>query len=126
MLMEIGRLRVRDCGNLTSLKLKRQRHWPAAFRSHRLSTTAAINMAQNDTPPFDRSLSLKFTQTPNPQWTYGQQLDATPEGKAWLEGEKAGWKVVDTEKEDPMCVHVPSVSGCGLSVQTRPAGSCMR
>lgn len=83
-------------------------------------------MAQNDTPPFDRSLSLKFTQTPNPQWTYGQQLDATPEGKAWLEGEKDGWKVVDTEKEDPTCVHVPSESGCGLSAQTRSAGSCMR
>ncbi|KAF9809018.1 hypothetical protein IEO21_07643 [Rhodonia placenta] len=68
-------------------------------------------MAQNDTPPFDRSRGFKFTQTPNPQWTYGQQLDATPEGRAWLEGKKDGWKVVDTEKEDPMKLYALMTSG---------------
>jgi len=45
---------------------------------------------------------LNYTQSPNPTFELGQKLDATPEGKAWMEGEKkAGWKVVDTGKIEP-------------------------
>jgi hypothetical protein len=50
-------------------------------------------------PAFDSSKSFEYTQPPNPGWKYGQPVGTTPEGKAWVEGEKAGWKVVDASKE---------------------------
>lgn len=55
-------------------------------------------------PPFDSSFVPGYTQSPNPQWTYGQNIQDTPEGRAWMAGEKEGWKVVDTSTEPPMCV----------------------
>ncbi|KAG6865553.1 hypothetical protein C0991_001557 [Blastosporella zonata] len=35
------------------------------------------------------SSGFKITDAPNPSWTYGERVDATPEGREWLEGEKA-------------------------------------
>lgn len=57
-----------------------------------------------DLPPFEHAAQMKFTQVPNPEWTFGQGIDATPEGRAWMEGEKEGWKVVDASREDPTYV----------------------
>ncbi|KAG6850310.1 hypothetical protein H0H93_015252 [Arthromyces matolae] len=45
---------------------------------------------------------FKITDAPNPSWTYGQKVGATPQGREWLEGEKDGWKTVDTSSEDPI------------------------
>ncbi|KAF8906802.1 hypothetical protein CPB84DRAFT_1813712 [Gymnopilus junonius] len=44
---------------------------------------------------------FKYTASPNPGWTYGQGIEATPEGRAWAEGESAGWTVIETAKEEP-------------------------
>ncbi|KAG6896301.1 hypothetical protein C0992_009254 [Termitomyces sp. T32_za158] len=44
---------------------------------------------------------FKITDAPNPSWTYGEKVGATPQGREWLEGEKAGWKTVDPTTEDP-------------------------
>ncbi|TFY59011.1 hypothetical protein EVJ58_g6048 [Rhodofomes roseus] len=55
-----------------------------------------------DIPPFNSSFEYRSTLSPNPQWTYGQKMADTPVGKAWLEGEKDGWKVVDTATEDKL------------------------
>ncbi|KAG5352360.1 hypothetical protein C0989_002681 [Termitomyces sp. Mn162] len=45
---------------------------------------------------------FKITDAPNPTWTYGEKVGATPQGREWLDGEEAGWKTVDTSKvEDP-------------------------
>ncbi|KAI0937877.1 hypothetical protein AcW1_003919 [Taiwanofungus camphoratus] len=62
-------------------------------------------------PEFDASLDFKFSQPPNPSWTYGQGVDATPDGKQWLDGENAGWKVVDAATEDPAQLYALLVSG---------------
>ncbi|KAG1850515.1 hypothetical protein C8R48DRAFT_727409, partial [Suillus tomentosus] len=51
-------------------------------------------------PPFDTTSYSTTTQSPNPSWTYGQKVDATPAGKDWLAGESAGWKVYDTAEMD--------------------------
>ncbi|KAG2142315.1 uncharacterized protein EDB93DRAFT_1338483 [Suillus bovinus] len=51
-------------------------------------------------PPFNTTSSSTYTQSPNPSWTYGQRVDATPAGKDWLAGESAGWKVYDTAETD--------------------------
>ena len=51
-------------------------------------------------PPFDSSAQSIYTQPPNPTWTYGQRVDATPEGKAWVSGESEGWKVYNTAETD--------------------------
>ena len=47
-------------------------------------------------PHFDHSNQTKFTETPNPTWSYCQRVDSTPAGRAWLEGEAQGWKVINT------------------------------
>lgn len=51
-------------------------------------------------PPFDTTSYSTTTQSPNPSWTYGQRVDATPAGKDWLAGESAGWKVYSTTEMD--------------------------
>lgn len=53
-------------------------------------------------PPFPADRKILYGDSPNTAWTYATKVDATPEGKAWVEGEKAGWTVVDTAEEDPM------------------------
>ncbi|KDR69456.1 hypothetical protein GALMADRAFT_921283 [Galerina marginata CBS 339.88] len=52
-------------------------------------------------PKFVPTQGFKYTAAPNPGWTYGQGVDATPDGRAWMEGEKEGWTVVDGSTEDP-------------------------
>ncbi|PCH35525.1 hypothetical protein WOLCODRAFT_80804 [Wolfiporia cocos MD-104 SS10] len=68
-------------------------------------------MSSTKLAPFDHSSEFKFTEVPNPTWSYGQRLDATAEGRQWLEGEKEGWKVVETSKEDPNKLYRLMVSG---------------
>ncbi|KAG1796509.1 hypothetical protein EV424DRAFT_1475223 [Suillus variegatus] len=51
-------------------------------------------------PPFDNTSYSTTTQSPNPSWTYGQRVGATPAGKDWLAGESAGWKVYSTTEMD--------------------------
>lgn len=59
-------------------------------------------MSSTDIPPFEYSAStFRHTQSPNPTWTYGQKVEATDLGKEWIAGEKEGWKVIDTAKENP-------------------------
>ncbi|KAH7888233.1 hypothetical protein F5I97DRAFT_1926654 [Phlebopus sp. FC_14] len=62
-------------------------------------------------PPFDHSAEIKFTGPPNASWSYGQKLDSTPGGQAWLEGEKQGWTVLDTKEQDPMKLYSLMISG---------------
>ena len=57
-------------------------------------------MADATLPVFSRETLAKYTESPNPTFSYGQKVDATEDGKKWLEGEKAGWTVVDPSKED--------------------------
>lgn len=52
-------------------------------------------------PPFEREAKPKYTESPNPGFTYGQKVGETPEAKAWVEGAKDGWKTVDAATEDP-------------------------
>ncbi|KAI0028490.1 hypothetical protein K488DRAFT_89688 [Vararia minispora EC-137] len=52
-----------------------------------------------------------FTAPPSPGWTFGEKVDETGEGRAWLEGDKAGWKFVEPEKEAPVNMYKLLVSG---------------
>ncbi|KAI0333209.1 hypothetical protein GY45DRAFT_1245176 [Cubamyces sp. BRFM 1775] len=52
-------------------------------------------------PAFDRETKPKYTESPNPGFSYGRKVEDTPEGKKWLEGEKEGWKTIETASEDP-------------------------
>ena len=52
-------------------------------------------------PPFATNVRCKYTAPRNPGFVYGQKVDATEDGKQWIEGEKQGWKVVDAAKEAP-------------------------
>ncbi|KAF9219031.1 hypothetical protein BS17DRAFT_798359 [Gyrodon lividus] len=62
-------------------------------------------------PPFDTSFRPKFTQPPNPEWVLGQGVESTPAGNEWMQGEKKGWKVVETATEDPMRLYQLMISG---------------
>ncbi|KAF8970414.1 hypothetical protein BDZ97DRAFT_1791252 [Flammula alnicola] len=64
-----------------------------------------------DLPPFDHTSEFKYTASPNPGWTFGQGIQATPEGRAWAEGEKEGWTVVDTSTEESRKVYSVMIAG---------------
>ncbi|KAI6096315.1 hypothetical protein EDD16DRAFT_1673413 [Pisolithus croceorrhizus] len=51
-------------------------------------------------PPFDHDVHTRFTEPPNPSWTFAQKIENTESGRNWLEGEKQGWKLIDTNRED--------------------------
>ena len=59
-----------------------------------MSENVALPPSQNDVRP-------KYTESPNPGFAYGRKVSETPEGKAWVDGERAGWKTVDGATEDP-------------------------
>jgi hypothetical protein len=59
-------------------------------------------MSSSNLPPFiPNTTGITYTEPPQPEWTYGQGIEATADGRAWAEGEKAGWKTIDTATEDP-------------------------
>ncbi|EPT00533.1 hypothetical protein FOMPIDRAFT_1036692 [Fomitopsis schrenkii] len=64
-----------------------------------------------DLPPFNTSYAYQSTASPNSQWSYGKKIGDTPTGKAWTEGDKEGWKVVDTASEDKLKVYQLMISG---------------
>lgn len=51
-------------------------------------------------PPF-KPTEVQFTAPPRPSFQYGQKVDGYAEGKEWMNGAEAGWKVIETAKEDP-------------------------
>ncbi|EED77443.1 predicted protein [Postia placenta Mad-698-R] len=60
-----------------------------------------IQRPKEDLPPFDHASASTYTEPPNAGWTLAQPLSATPEGRAWLAGEKQGWEVVHADDADP-------------------------
>lgn len=61
-------------------------------------------------PPFEPS-EFRYTASPNPDWTYGQRIESTEQGKEWAEGEKQGWTVIDTSKADKRSLSLPVTFG---------------
>ena len=68
-------------------------------------------MSQAPLPAFPAEYSAQFFGPPHPEWTYGTKVDATPDGKAWADGEKEGWTVIDATTEDTKSVLV-DIGGC--------------
>ncbi|EGO04207.1 hypothetical protein SERLA73DRAFT_82279 [Serpula lacrymans var. lacrymans S7.3] len=62
-------------------------------------------------PPFSHDVNTQYTESPNASWSFGQKVDTTAAGKEWLEGEKEGWKIIDTEKEDHIKLYQLMISG---------------
>lgn len=48
---------------------------------------------------FEIDKDFKYTSSPVPNWRYGESIESTPEGRAWAEGEKSGWTVIDPSEE---------------------------
>ena len=67
-------------------------------------------MADTPLSGFNGETHAKYTESPNPTFSYGQKVDATEEGKKWLEGEKAGWTIVDASKEESRSANLPRAS----------------
>ncbi|KAI0800409.1 hypothetical protein C8Q74DRAFT_1344837 [Fomes fomentarius] len=68
-------------------------------------------MSNPPLPPFAKETPPKFTESPNPNFTYGQKVDGTEYGKNWTEGEHAGWKTIDTATADPAKLYPLMISG---------------
>jgi len=69
-------------------------------------------MASSNLPPFaPNTTGFNYSQPPHPEWTYGQGIEATADGRAWAEGEKAGWKTIDTATENPQKLNATMISG---------------
>ncbi|KZT64891.1 hypothetical protein DAEQUDRAFT_677775 [Daedalea quercina L-15889] len=73
--------------------------------------TASAATQTNALTPYNHVAQPHFTLPPNPDWSFGQPIDATPDGKAWMEGLKEGWKVVDVAEEDPAVMYKLMISG---------------
>ena len=59
-------------------------------------------MSSSNLPPFmPNTTGFTYTEPPQPEWIYRQGIEATADGRAWAEGQKAGWKTIDTATEDP-------------------------
>lgn len=69
------------------------------LQTHKMTTSASTQT--NALGPYDHAAVARFTVPPNPDWSFGQPMETTLEGRAWMEGTKEGWKVFDAEKEDP-------------------------
>ena len=78
----------------------RHRYVPPINAFRCLFTRSKHKMSAAPLPPFDREAKAKLTENPNPTFTYGQKVEATEDGKKWIEGEKAGWTVIDPSKEE--------------------------
>ncbi|KAI6011124.1 hypothetical protein EDC04DRAFT_2905670 [Pisolithus marmoratus] len=50
-------------------------------------------------PPFNHDAHIKFTESSNTLWTFGQKIENTESGRKWLEGEQQGWKVINTAED---------------------------
>lgn len=75
------------------------------------SATMTIQRPKEDLPPFDHASASTYTEPPTPGWTLAQPLSATPEGRAWLAGEKQGWEVVHADDADPYRIYQLMVGG---------------
>ncbi|KAF9484821.1 hypothetical protein BDN70DRAFT_928067 [Pholiota conissans] len=69
-------------------------------------------------PPFSPTTEFKFSKSPNSGWQYGQRIETTPDGQAWMEREEDGWTVIDTSKEDAKKIYNIMSSG----IIPRPIG----
>nr|GAT43240.1 predicted protein [Mycena chlorophos] len=54
---------------------------------------------------------FKFTDSPDPAWTFGASSSTTHFGRQWAEQETQGWKTIDTSQEDPQYLYALSISG---------------
>ncbi|KAK7693434.1 hypothetical protein QCA50_003002 [Cerrena zonata] len=64
----------------------------------------------SELPSFTPS-AFELSQSPNPSFKFGQKVEATAEGRKWLEGEKEGWKVIEAGAEDPRKLYALMISG---------------
>ncbi|KAI0800440.1 hypothetical protein C8Q74DRAFT_414172 [Fomes fomentarius] len=55
-------------------------------------------MSDAPLPPFAKENPSKFTESPNPIFTYGQKPN---HGKNWTEAQYTGWNTIDAAKADP-------------------------
>lgn len=68
---------------------------------HTRKMTTSASAQTNALGPYDHTTEARFTVPPNSEWSFGQPIDTTSEGRVWMEGAKEGWKVIDAEKEEP-------------------------
>ena len=68
-------------------------------------------MTQSQLPDFPAGFAGQYVEPPNPSWTFGQKVEATPEGRAFMEGEKQGWTSIDPAEQSAAYVVLPSRIG---------------
>ncbi|KAJ7154609.1 hypothetical protein C8R46DRAFT_1005647 [Mycena filopes] len=69
----------------------------------------------SELPAFDTS-DFKYTEPPQPSWTFGSKITATEEGREWAEQEKEGWKTHNIAEADPRFIY----NLCSSGIAPRP------
>ncbi|KAL0574245.1 hypothetical protein V5O48_007716 [Marasmius crinis-equi] len=72
---------------------------------------ASSGYPEANLPSFNHDASFVRTEPPNPGYKFGDRVDATPEGRKWLEGEKEGWKTIDLSKETARDIYALMLTG---------------
>ncbi|KAI0028488.1 hypothetical protein K488DRAFT_58467 [Vararia minispora EC-137] len=62
-------------------------------------------------PPFQPEARPTFVEPPNLQWDFGEKTEVTDNGREWIEGEKVGWKYIDSALEPPLDLYKLMISG---------------
>lgn len=52
-----------------------------------------------------------MTEPPNPDFTFGQEVSATEEGREWLKGLEGGFESIDASKTDPGTLYKIMIAG---------------
>ncbi|TFK54278.1 hypothetical protein OE88DRAFT_1711170 [Heliocybe sulcata] len=56
-------------------------------------------MSSGPRPPFDATALFKYTESPNPEWKFGDGMTLnSPQAKQWKEDEKLGWRTWDMDE----------------------------
>ncbi|KAF9446442.1 hypothetical protein P691DRAFT_673607 [Macrolepiota fuliginosa MF-IS2] len=69
-------------------------------------------MSGSEAPPsFVHSKGFSITESPIPDWKFGQAVDTTPEGREWLKGLESGWQTIDASQTDSGTLYKFMISG---------------
>lgn len=90
---------------------------PCSHQSN-LFATVARAMSSEPLPPFNHNRKWAVTEPPDLNFQWGQKVDATDEGRAWLRGLESGFETVDTAKTETAALYKILVSG----IIPRPIG----
>lgn len=73
-------------------------------QSRKCDMHKSFSFTASELPPFDSAPTFRLTESPNPEWKYGEGCEASAGADEWGKGEQEGWKSIDTSSMTPRYV----------------------